>query len=283
MTAMDMDPADPSHRRVFHRDLAALQASGWLISSDAERNAGIEATYQLRVVDHRLPATFNEQERAELLRAARSAGLGQLYEDLDPRLADGHPASVDPSLDLAQRAIATRCLLHFWYGERERLVHPYDLAWKPAGWLLRGREDDTDLIKHFYLSRAVHLDIDRPGTAEAAPGTLPSIRLDPMCRRDHEPIEVTVTTTGAALADVVSALGANGHHQTSAGPATPAELVSLVVTVTSMDAFCDRTLELGTRVRVTGPPTARDALRARLAPLAGAGRPAARLEMGRIA
>ena len=78
--AMGLD--GPNSERVFRRDLANLRKAGWDIRSAA---VGGQHLYVLHVIDPRIRRAFTDQERAELLRAARRAGLGQLYEDLDPR------------------------------------------------------------------------------------------------------------------------------------------------------------------------------------------------------
>lgn len=263
MEAMGLRPEDANAQRVFFRDLANLRAAGWQIRSIKR---GIEDRYTLKVIDHRLQAEFTPEERRELLRAARSAGIGQVYEDLDPDQVDGSPLTEDYDLNLAQTAIARRCLVTFGYAGTRRRVHPYDLTRRPAGWLLRGREEESGTVKNFYLDRTVGLIIDRPGTAEAVPESLPAPTLDPMRRREHEPINAIVECLPASVGDVIALLGVNGHHESGRADG----LVRVEVVVTYMDSFLNRVFELGERVRLIGPPEARAAARTRLQQIMGA-------------
>lgn len=261
MTAMGFTYGDANDERKFFRDLGNLKKAGWLIDSQSPRGAADEHRFVLTVVDHRLRAAFTEAERAQLLRAARAAGLGQLYRDLDPTVPDATPAHGDSDLELAQWAIARRARLTFTYRDRARDVHPYDLVRKSDGWMLRGREAGEPIVKKYYLSRAVDLDVQGPGTAERVPEDLPAATNDPMLFDIHAPIEVEVESLAEAHDDVVSALGSRGHRP---GSSAPVGAVRTVVEVSFLDAFVDRVLELGTRVRVLGPEQARAALRARL-------------------
>lgn len=261
MVAMGFTPGDASDERKFFRDLRNLQVAGWLIDSHPPRGAADQHRFVLTLVDHRLRATFTAAERAQLLRAARAAGLGQLYRDLDPRVPDATPAPGDFHLELAQWATAWRAPLTFSYSGKPRVVDPYDVARKADGWLLRGREVDTDTVKNFYLNRVSDVDVGKPGTAESVPTDLPPINNDPMLFEIHAPVEVEVESPSEAWGDVVAALGARGHRP---GSAAGDGMVRTVVEVSFMDAFVDRVLELGTRVRVLGPDEARDALRYRL-------------------
>ncbi|MGB8019816.1 MAG: WYL domain-containing protein [Candidatus Nanopelagicales bacterium] len=263
MEAMGLRADDDNAQRVFFRDVANLRASGWQIRSIKR---GLEDRYTLKVIDHRMQAEFTPDERRELLRAARSAGIGQVYDDLDPDQVDGTPVPDDPDLRLAHAAIATRCLVTFVYSGSQRRVHPYDLARRPAGWLLRGREEDSGTVKNYYLDRAVDLDIDRPGTAEPVPESLPALTLDPMRRREHPPVHVVVECRPESAGDIITLLGANGSEQVPGGFG----MVRFEVVVTYMDAFLNRLFELGERASLVGPPEARAAARTRLQQILGA-------------
>ena len=108
--AMGLDPGNASDDRKFRRDLRSLRNAGWQIDSV---RVGDEDRYRLTVVDRRLRTTFTAEQRAQLLRAARRAQLGQLYQDLDPELAD-EEGSIGPEwLGVVQHAIRHRCLLRF--------------------------------------------------------------------------------------------------------------------------------------------------------------------------
>jgi predicted DNA-binding transcriptional regulator YafY len=261
MVLTGRDPGDSNAVTTFFRDLRNLKKAGWMIESTT---IGLQERYVLTVVDPRLRASFTGAERAQLLRAAQAAGLGQLYQDLDPSLEDGTPTTGFHALDLAQRAIASRCLALFGYRGRDRVVHPYDLTHKPGGWILRGREEGSEVVKSFYLERAEEFDIDRPGTAGAIPADLPPLNLDPMRRLEHDPVHVEVECPDEAVPDAVAALGANGHVER---PGTGPGHTSVTVVVTNTEAFLDRLFELGTRARLVGPQSTRDAARARLSAL----------------
>ena len=264
--AMGLD--GPNAERVFRRDLANLRKAGWDIRS---ATVGGQHLYVLHVIDPRIRRAFTDQERAELLRAARRAGLGQLYEDLDPEAADGTRAAEDDQLGQAQEAIATRCLVRFTYKGKPRVVHPYELARGDRGWLLRGREEGAepstgDVVKVFYVNQATDLGLDHPGTAEPPPDRLPPLNLDPMRWEVHPPIEVILETTDEALDDVIALLGGRGYEVVLD---RDLGAVRIEVTVTFMDGFLSRLFELGTRVRLIGPPEVRDAARQRLTDVIG--------------
>ena len=258
MSALGKDPSNANDQRVVARDLANLRASGWHI--DTER-VGLEDRYRLRVVDHRLRSAFSDLERAQLLRGARAAELGQIFDDLDPSTANGPDAPGDTTLGVAQRAIEVHSLLLFEYTGKPRALHPYDIELKPGGWRLRGKEDDTGLVKVFALERVSDLYADRPGTAEPSPKDLSPLNIDPMSRHEHAPVEIVVRHAAELTNDVVSQLGAGGHRTL---PTEDPEVVDSILTVTFVDSFLDRLLEMEQRVRLIGPGSVRLALRERL-------------------
>lgn len=258
MKALGKDPASLTDQRVVARDLANLRDSGWHIDTE---KVGLEDRYRLRVIDPRLRSTFSTHEREQLLRAARLAGLGQVFDDLDPTAADGTEAPENVTLGIAQRAIEMRSLITFVYAGRQRTVHPYDIELKPTGWRLRGREVEGELIKVFALERVEDLDFDRPGTAEPAPADLPPLNVDPMTRVEHSPVEVVVRHAPEHTQDVISQLGVGGHRvRETSYP----DLLDSVLTVTFLDSFLDRLLEMEQRVTLIGPDSVRAALRDRL-------------------
>lgn len=258
MGAIGKDPSNASHVRAFFRDLATLENAGWHIN---HVKLGDEDRYQLTVVDPRLHASFTAAQRAELLRAAQAAGIGQVFHDLDRTLGDGPGAPDDPTLAWAQRAIELRCVLTFTYKGKPRRLHPYDLDRKPGGWRLRGLEVPAGIVKVFRLELIEDIDVDGPGTAEPAPADLGSMNVDPMRRREHEPIEVELRHLPEHQRDVERELGAVGHWS---APGFGDGHVRTVVTVTYLDAFIDRLLEMERRVELIAPESVRDALRDRL-------------------
>lgn len=198
IAAAGSDPSDASDVRKFRRDIKELRAAGWHIDSPSFGPFG--GMYRLHVVDNRIRATFSDRQRAQLLRAAERAGLGQLYEDLSPGTPDGRSAEAGPAnLGTAEHAIRRRCVVTFEYSGRERRVHPYDVFLSSDDWFLRGREEGTDQpFKTFRLSRAEGLLAEPPGTADDLQ-ELPAPNRDPMLLAVCEPFPVVVATTEADL------------------------------------------------------------------------------------
>lgn len=267
--AAGSDPNNQSDVDKFRKDMRALRAAGWDI--ETVRFGHNDFRYRLHVVDPRLRATFSETHRAQLLRAAQRAGIGQLYEDLNPDLSDGSPSYDGPEgLGTAEHAVRLRCLLTFTYRTKQRRVHPYDVHFSGDDWYLRGREEGTDQdYKTFRLSRAEGLAAEPPGTAEPLI-ELPSPNRDPMLLRLAEPFPVRISTTEQDLPDVVDALGVNGFEVL--GPEAGGDGVEVEVTVTNSDALLNRLFELDSRVHLIGPDSVRSQARQFLVEAAGRAR-----------
>lgn len=246
----------PDPRQYVKRDIRKLRDAGWDIRS-VKRDDG--DYYVLRVVDVRLRRAFPKDERAELLRAAQDAGLGQLYEDLG-RTKDGTPAEVDPRIGDVQSAITLRCLLRFVYKHKARVVDPYILSRKNKGWLLTGLEVGSGVEKNFYVHDMGDLDVDLPGTAGVAPDDLSSVELNAVKWQVHEPIEAVVETHRQWADEVARQLG----ESTTISPGPDEDTVRLTLQVTHTAAFLARLFNLETRVRLVGGDAMRDAARARL-------------------
>ena len=246
----------PHARQIVMRDIRNLRKAGWKIDS-VKRDDG--HYYVLSVVDVRLRRAFSEDERAELLRAAQEAELGQLYEDLG-RTKDGTPAEVDPRIGDVQSAITRRCLLRFVYKHKARVVDPYTLSRKNKGWLLNGLEVGSGTEKNFYVHDMADLDVDLPGTAGVVPDDLSSVELNAVSWQVHEPIEAAIETHTQWADQVARELG--GSATLSAGP--DEDTVRLSFQVTHTAAFLARLFNLETRVRLVGGDEMRDAARARL-------------------
>ena len=261
--AMGLDPRSPSDDRKFRRDLRSLRNAGWQI--DAIREVAGDR-YRLTVVDHRIRTTFTPQQRAQLLRAARRARLGQLYQDLDPHLEDGEASSGPDGLGVAQHAIRHRCVLHFRYSGRERVLHPDDVFYSGHSWYLRGYEDGTEQeFKTFRLDRAEEITADAPHSA-GPQRELPPPNRDPTRWDTGQAFTALVETTQEDLPDVLSHLGANGHRIVLDAVGT----VQVEVDVRNVEALLVRLLELDTRARLQGPDELRAALRDLLSGVAGA-------------
>ena len=250
---------DPS--RTLKRDLRNLREAGWDIRS--VQRAG-EHLYVLRVVDPRLRRLFSDAERAQLLRAAQSVGLGQLYEDLDPGQKDGSAAPGDESLGTIQEAADSRCLVRFTYKHKPREAHPYTLTRRDKGWILRARETNAAVVKNFYVDQMRDLELDAPGTAEEIPEDLPQMTLDPMLWNVHPVIPTVVEVAQTDLTEVARQLGSNGHRVVRKRPPMRVE-----VDVTNTQGFLARLFEMGTRVRLIGPEEMREAAADRLRAVIG--------------
>ena len=256
--------AAADRRDQLRRDLRHLSSLGWEITRVS--GEGETARYRLTAVDNRLRLDFPPEERYELLRAARVAGVGELADDLagshaSDRVPDREPVEavrgeVGP-LDVVQRAVHRHCLLRFGYKGRARVVHPYGLYSRTAGWYLTGREDGGDAVKTFALSRMSEASVDRPGTADR-PATPARPRLDPVSWLVDEPVEALVATTPDHAARVIDLLGSPTGTDEVAGERR------LTIPVTNRAAFRARLYELGTRARLLGPPELREELRAAL-------------------
>lgn len=253
-----------NRRDQLRRDIAHLEGLGWQIRNVADE--GETARYQLTAVDNRLRVEFTPPQRAELLRAASAAGLG----DLGAALADSDDepdggvgdlaVQTDlerPGLATVHRAVAGRCLLQFTYNGRRRRVHPHALHAEPGGWYLTANEDGAIDAKTFVVSRMSELALEPPGTAHV-PDVVARPDLDPVSWEKDPPIDVLVSTSGQHRPHVESMLGRardareDGDH------------VLLTIAVTHRQAFRQRLYELGTRVMLVGPDEVRDEVRREL-------------------
>jgi predicted DNA-binding transcriptional regulator YafY len=249
--------AGASARRTLMRDIAKLRESGWDIRSVPRSG---EHVYVLHIIDRRIRKNFTAPERAELLRAAQHAGLGQLYDDLDPRVSAKTPAAGDHTLAVVQHAIQMRCRLTFTYHGKVRDLHPYDVTRTPKGWMLRGQEEGDTTIKKFYLQRMIEPEPRRPRTAHDIPADLDPLSLDPMRWLEHDPITVQLACGPEEIDDVRFQIG-----RTDCRVTTTDEGAIIEVDVTNTDAFLSRLFEMGHRARLVGPAQMQEAARTRLA------------------
>lgn len=260
--AMGLDPGSASDDRKFRRDLRSLRNAGWQIDSI---RVGDEDRYRLTVVDRRLRTTFTDDQRAQLLRAARRARLGQLYQDLDRDLEDGEATDGPAGLGVAQHAIRHRCVLEFRYSGTDRVLHPDDVFYSGRHWYVRGYEVGTEQqFKVFRLDRAEALTAGAPHGA-GPQRELPPPNRDPTRWSVGEALTAVVQTPPGDLDDVVDHLGANGHRIV----ADTGEIVQVELDVTNREAFLVRLLEMDARARLLGPPDLRDGLRAVLSSAVG--------------
>jgi predicted DNA-binding transcriptional regulator YafY len=262
-----------SRKRALNRDLAALADDGWQI--DALETANTPAMRVLRTVDNRFATLFTAAQRTQLARAAACAGpevAAALAADLGtaegPAPFVAMPQDGLHRLGACQAAAADRCRLRFSYNGSARTAHPFAVLLRPAGWYLGAVDAGDGLAKYFAIDRITGLRVDPPGTADPPPSPVPAPVWDFLRVPVHPAYRAVVDTPSHHLAEVLSALGTNGHELVE--PADPAGGdVRVEVVVTNTEVLVDRLVALGTRVRLVGPEQARAALRTRLLVAAG--------------
>lgn len=234
---------DESGLTKLRRDIRQLRADGgWDIESSG--NEGESGHYVLHAHDNRLALLLTPGERAALRQAAMAT-------DVDV-------PSPSPRLATLERAVERHCLAHFTYRQRQRTVHPHTLHNGPSGWMLRGREVESDMIKEYVVERiSGAVRIDGPGTAELPEG-IPRHSFDPLTWV-VDPLEDVLVVTPVDHAEEVAAMLTGAVEQERR-----VDEVILVVPVTHRAAFRSRILELGERVRLVGPSANADELVAAL-------------------
>lgn len=258
--------ADPGTQ--LGKDLKHLRDQGWQIDNVA--GVGETARYRMVAGDNRLrlrltPAQLDALHRAVILadRAdlARRLGVdvGSVPSDVGSQVI---PHGTSSELSLAMQAVTLRSLLRFSYKGTPRVVHPGAVRFKNTQWYLSGQEDGDDTIKHFAVGRMSNVALDSPGTA--TPLETPSLALHPVRWEIDPPLEVTLRTTPEYIPDLERWLLAPDRAEEHDG------VVDLTYTVTHRAAFRARIYNLGTRVRVVGPPEFRDEVLAELRALVGA-------------
>jgi predicted DNA-binding transcriptional regulator YafY len=250
--------AEAKHR-ALNRDIEHLNNLGWDIRNVAP--VGEDGLYRMYARDNRLRVHLTPAQRGQLLRSAIAAGRRDVARHLDddagPTRSGAEQDKPGHELDLAQRAAAQRCLIHFDYRGHRRVVHPVRVHTGPSGWYLTGREDGQDVTKEYVVARMGDVILDPPGTAlSVADATRPS--LDPLSWLVDEPTDVSLEmdTEHLPLADDLlgphSSLDSFGSHARATWR------------VTNRAVFRWRVYELGTRVRVASPPELRQEIVAEL-------------------
>jgi predicted DNA-binding transcriptional regulator YafY len=260
IAAVQPGDGDPEAKhRALNRDIEHLNNLGWDIRNVG--SAGDDGLYRMYARDNRLRVHLTPAQRGQLLRAAIAAGRQDVARHLDddarPTRTGSEQDKPGHELDLAQRAAAQRCLIHFDYRGHRRVVHPVRVHTGPSGWYLSGREDGQDVTKEFVVARMNDVTLDDPGTASSvADTTRPS--LDPLSWLVDEPTDVTleIDTEHLPLAD--NLLGPPSSLDSSASQA------HATWRVTNRAVFRWRIYELGTRVRLTSPPELRQEIQAEL-------------------
>jgi predicted DNA-binding transcriptional regulator YafY len=153
-----------------------------------------------------------------------------------------------------ERAVVQRCLTRFSYRHKRRTVHPHTLHNGPSGWMLRGREVESGMVKEFVVRRmGGDVELDRPRSAEV-PEPVPKRSFDPMTWDVDPPREVVLQTTPDFEYEVCRVM--TGSRVIERDGAR----VLVSVPVTHRAAFRSRLLELGLRVQLVDPPEAREAV-----------------------
>jgi predicted DNA-binding transcriptional regulator YafY len=256
------DDSDEARRKMLSRDLEHLNALGYDIRNIAD--VGTDGVYVMRAHDNRLQVHLSPEQRGELLRAAIAAGL----EGMAPHLGsdDGStPAALPTSadLDLVQRGTTRHCRVSFTYKGEPRTVHPARVHSGPSGWYLSGREDGTEVVKEFVVSRMSDISLDAPGTAEVV-GEPVRPSLDPLSWEVDPPTDVVLQMPKEHRVLVENLLG------TPSAVAESGSALAMTYVVTHRRVFRNRLYELGTRVRVVSPDEVRAEILAELTALAGA-------------
>jgi predicted DNA-binding transcriptional regulator YafY len=254
--------AEAKHR-ALNRDIEHLNNLGWDIRNLAP--VGDDGLYRMNARDNRLRVHLTPAQRGQLLRAAIAAGRQDVVRHLDddarPPRSGAEQDKAGHELDLAQRAAAQRCLIHFDYRGHRRVVHPDRVHSGPSGWYLTGREDGQDVTKEFVVPRMSDVILDNPGTASpVADSTRPS--LDPLSWLEDEPTAVTLEMDAQHLPMAEDLLGTPSSVDRSDARARATWKVS------NRAVFRLRVYELGKRVRVASPPELRHEIQAELRAIA---------------
>ena len=222
----------------LRRDLRQLRKHGWAIVSDGDE--GAEGHYRLRARDNRMALLLTPGEQAALQQALRDSGAEV-------------PVPPDHLAEL-ERAVEQRCLTRFGYRNKTRTVHPHTLHNGPSGWMLRGREVESGVVKEYVVRRmAGNVEIGQPGTS-GVPEPVPKHSFNPMTWHVDPPVEVTLTTVADFEPEVLRVMTGGRVVARTGGE------VRIVVPVTNRVAFRSRLFELGLRVRLVDPPAGREAV-----------------------
>ena len=218
----------------LRRDIRRLRQVGWDIAGGGDD--GQDGRYVLHARDNRMALLLSPGERAALQQALRDA-------DAQTPPPPAHLADLE-------RAVHRHCLAWFSYRQRPRTVHPHLLHNGPSGWMLRGREVESGMVKEFVVRRmADDVVIGQPGSAEP-PGVVPRLSFDPMTWEVDPPLEVVLATSQSFEREVCRVM--SGGRVVGGRD----DEVLIAVVVTNRVAFRSRLLELGPQVRVVGPPEA---------------------------
>jgi hypothetical protein len=270
-------------QRQLSRDVTALTAIGWDIRNVA--GPGVDAVYRLYARDTRLRVQLAPQHQVELVRAALVAGDPGFRDRLGdlPLPAEAGPGLVrsgepprpapDPLTDAAY-AVERRCLIHFTYKGRRRVVRPQLVRPGASGWYLYGHEIGSAETKWFVTDRMSDVSLDPPGTAGPV-RDVNADQLNPITWARDPRLDVVVETTAEHEPQVTAMLGAPSRRDAGGEGDGGGDggSVRLTVPVTNRAAFRARLYELGRRARVVAPPEVVDEIVAELRRFVGPAAP----------
>lgn len=258
--AAELFPGAKAARDAVARDRRALREIGWTIE---QRGEGADMSWRLVDRDPRLRTTLNDAQIAQLSRAVRISGRTPAELGL-PDAGGSAPTDSAPIEESLREALHLeeilharryRCLVTLTYKGSRRELHLDDVRRTGTGrWRIIAREDGVQ--KNFRLDRCSDLRVSAPGTA-SEPQTVDQ-DLDPLTIVDGSPVTAEVLVSPEHESRIVRDLGiATERFETADG-------VRLMIPVTNRWLWRMRLYQLGTRVRLLGPPTLTDEVRREL-------------------
>lgn len=247
------------------REFRHLRQLGWQIENIGGH--GEDGRYRMTTVDNRLRVKLTPGQQAALLRAVLLADRADLVRRLGLE-GEATPPEVTIStgttheLATVVAAVRRHSRLRFRYHGKDRLVHPDSVRTQNGKWYLGGREEGSDVVKWFVVSRMSGVGLDAPGTAERL-ATVRRTGLHPMSWEVDEPVTVTLRAPADYAPDVRRWL--NDPVETTEADG----FVTMAYRVTNRAALRVRLHELGPRVEVLGPHDVRQELLDELALMAG--------------
>lgn len=250
----ERDKAVEALNKKVNLDLERLRGLGFSITDTASE--GLESSYVLKPTPWRLPLELDEAEEtalAWLLRAATAEG-----DDATPTVpASTLLGSLPSTLDLAHAALAGRRRLVIERDGQEKTVEPVQMHVRHGHWYLLVRYGPGSPAYGYRLDR---LHVVRLGDVmPTAPAPVDaSLVLDATAWPTHPPQDVEIRCNFEDTAAVASWFPrASVREHPSA--------TRLTFSSTNLEAVVDRVIGLAGAARLVAPPTAVQALRARLA------------------
>ena len=258
--AAELFPGAKAPRDAIARDKRALLAVGWNLE---QRGEGADMAWRLVAGDPRLRTTLSDEQLRELARAARVSGFDPATLGLPATSSTGADAGapIDGALREAihleeiLHARRYRCVVTLTYKDRRRELQLDDVRRTSTGrWRNIAREDG--LQKQFRLDRCDDVRVGPPGSASEAQ---PAVQdMDPLTISDGEPVDAEVLVAPEHEGRIIRELGsAVTRLEGSDG-------ILLTIPVTNRWLWRMRLYQLGTRVRLLGPPQLCDEVRTEL-------------------